>query len=279
MIAILQLISADASLLGWIQQMERQVAESDFLAQLSGHLNLGDLRMKRSENAIARAEYGKALEIASNERLTARRESDLREYALATSYAGLAQAKLGNAADAFALSEESLRYASDSPERWNTYANTMTELDKPERLSARRGMPWRSLRRATTSSISRSINTTGLFADRVESEHGSRKAAERDCVATLRSDAFSALRHSIEQSESFEIIRPRAASSRLYITVLNRSQLRPASCMRIAARSNARRAIPHSWRRATADCARGDGATRLPLISTPRPSTRIPFAL
>src|SRR4029077_5783212 len=80
-----------------LQQMQRQVETSrDFVSQLSGHLNIGDLRMARNETALARAEYAKALDITSNERSAARRASDLTRYATATSYAALAEAKLGD---------------------------------------------------------------------------------------------------------------------------------------------------------------------------------------
>src|SRR5207248_7899634 len=88
-----------------IQQMEEQVARSkDFLSQLSGHLNLGDLRTTRNESALAHSEYARALEIASNERVAARRASEMTRYATATSYAALAAAKLHDAAKAFELS-------------------------------------------------------------------------------------------------------------------------------------------------------------------------------
>ena len=71
-----------------IKQMEQQIARSpDFVSQLSGRLNLGDLRALRNENVLARAEYLKANEIAANERLAARKASDLTRYATATSYA------------------------------------------------------------------------------------------------------------------------------------------------------------------------------------------------
>ena len=59
-----------------IQQMEQQIARwHDFVSQLSGHFNLGDLRLTRNENALARAEYAKALQLAADERLAARRAS------------------------------------------------------------------------------------------------------------------------------------------------------------------------------------------------------------
>ena len=112
-----------------IQQMERQVARStDFLSQLSGHLNLGDLRASRNETALARAEYAKAYDIAANERITARMASAMARYAHATSTAALAEAKLGDAAHSFALAEEAIRYTSDSAMTWNLYANTMSLL-------------------------------------------------------------------------------------------------------------------------------------------------------
>ena len=120
-----------------IQQMERQIAQSrDFVSQLSGHLNLGDLRLTRNETAAARNEYAKALEIALNERVAARRTSDLTRYATATSYAALAHAKLGDAADAFALSEEAMRYSSDSAKSWNLYASTMSQLHIPAKAAS-----------------------------------------------------------------------------------------------------------------------------------------------
>ena len=84
-----------------LQQMQRQVERSrDFLSQVSGRLNLGDVRLARNETALARAEYAKALEAASKERLEARRTSSMSRYADATSYAALASAKLGDRARA-----------------------------------------------------------------------------------------------------------------------------------------------------------------------------------
>src|SRR6478672_3214343 len=70
-----------------IARMKQQIATShDFLSQLSGHLNLGDLYLTRSETATARAEYAKALAIAGNEALDARKASDITRYATAVAY-------------------------------------------------------------------------------------------------------------------------------------------------------------------------------------------------
>src|SRR5687767_3220587 len=107
-----------------IQQMEKQLANTrGFEAQLSARLNLGDARAARSEQSLARAEYAKALDLATKERLDARRESSMTRYAIATSYAALAQARLRRDAEAFALLEEAVRYTSNDPETWNLYAS------------------------------------------------------------------------------------------------------------------------------------------------------------
>ena len=46
-------------------QMEKQLARSrEFEAQLSGRLNLGDVRAARNELSLARAEYLKAADLA-----------------------------------------------------------------------------------------------------------------------------------------------------------------------------------------------------------------------
>ena len=114
-----------------LQQMQRQVERSkNFISQVSGRLNLGDVRMTRNETSLARAEYRKALDAATKERLDARAASKLTRYATATSYAALASAKLGDDARAFELSEEALRYDSGSAKTWNLYASAMSLLGK-----------------------------------------------------------------------------------------------------------------------------------------------------
>ena len=73
-----------------IAQMQKQAASAkDFLSQLSAHLNLGDLYLTRNETATARSEYAAALDIAGNERLRARKSSEITQYATATAYAAL----------------------------------------------------------------------------------------------------------------------------------------------------------------------------------------------
>ena len=209
-----------------LQQMQRQVETSrDFVSQLSGHLNIGDLRMARNETTLARAEYAKALEIASNERSASRRASDLTRYATATSYAALAEAKLGDAAAAFALDEEAMRYSSDSAKSWNLYASTMAALGLPAKaISAARNA-------VTIASRENDPLDLAIYNDSLASALGDSPEAEAlliDVVKSLRSDAFADLRRQVARAESFEIYSTARGDVAAYISILNRAQLRLA---------------------------------------------------
>jgi hypothetical protein len=212
-----------------IQQMERQVARStDFLSQLSGHLNLGDLRLTRNETALARAEYTKALEIASNERLAARRASEITRYATATSYAALAAAKLGDAANAFELSEEAIRYTSDSAKSWNLYASAMSALVRPSKAAAasRNAV---AIAEREPDKLDLAIYKYSLASSLLELNQTSE--AEKllvDVVNSLRSETFAPLRRDVARTESFEIYSTARGDQAAYISILNRSQLRLA---------------------------------------------------
>ena len=210
-----------------IQQMEQQVARSkDFLSQLSGHLNLGDVRLTRNEKAIARAEYAKALEIAANERLAARRASEITRYAPATSYAALAEAKLGNAADAFALSEEAIRYTSDSAKSWNLYASAMTALGKPAKAgSASRNAV--AIASKENDKLDLAIYQYSLASSLLDlNQNAEAEKLLVDVVTSLRSRAFASLRRDVERTESFQIYSTARGEQSAYISLLNRSQLK-----------------------------------------------------
>jgi Tfp pilus assembly protein PilF len=212
-----------------IQQMERQVAQSrDFLSQLSGHLNLGDLRLTRNETGAARAEYSKALDIASNERLAARRASNLTRYSTATSYAALAEAKLGNPADAFALSEEAMRYSSDSAKSWNLYASAMSALHMPAKAaSASRNAVAIAVRDGDRLDLA--IYQYALASSLLElNQTAEAEKLLMDVVSSLRSEAFASLRREVARTESFEIYSTARGDAPAYISILNRSQLRLA---------------------------------------------------
>jgi hypothetical protein len=213
-----------------IPQMERQLAESrDFEAQLSGRLNLGDVRAARSELTLARNEYRKALELAERERLAARRASSLTRYANATSYAALAQAKLGRETEAFALLEETARYASDDAEGWNLYASAMRTLRQPRKaVAAARNAVAIAMRGARPLDLNlyRHALATALLEANEPAE------AERLLVTvteSLRSRDFETLQREVARQESFEVYSSARGDVAAYVSLLNRAQLRLAS--------------------------------------------------
>jgi hypothetical protein len=220
-----------------IAQMQQQLARShDFLSQLSGHLNLGDARLTRSESALARREYAQAFEIASDERLDARRASDLARYATATSYAALAEAKLGHDAPAFALSEEAIRYESGSAKTWNLYASTMSLLGKPAKAASASRNAVALARRDLAQSpdignrIDLAIYQYALASALIGT--GQTGDAERllvEVTSSLRSPAFDSLKRDVARREAFEIYSSARGEAASYISLLNRSQLRLAS--------------------------------------------------
>ncbi len=215
-----------------IAQTRAQIARSrDFLTQLSGHLNLGDLYTTRNETATAREEYARALAIAMRDRVDARRGSDMTRYSTATGYAGLAQAKLGRGGDAFALLDESIRYAADSAKSWNVYASAMTILDKPAKaVAAARNavaIAERDLQREPSLA-----NRLDLAIDRYTlANAGGEQAELRNVVESLRSPAFEPLRRQVAREEAFEIYSTARGEAAAYLSLLNRAQLRLAAVL------------------------------------------------
>jgi tetratricopeptide (TPR) repeat protein len=206
-----------------IAQMERQAATAkDFLSQLSAHLNLGDLHLTRNENAVARAEYRKAIEIASSQRTTTRQAGDIAKYATATMYAGLAHAKLGDERDTFELLDEATRYAADDAKTWNLYASAMTILGFPEKAAA-----------TARNAVTIAEHEPGKKLDLAIYQYALAKNVPRDeaiallerIVASLKSSEFDALRREVARSESFEIYSTARGEGPAYISLLNRSQL------------------------------------------------------
>lgn len=210
-----------------MQQMEKQVAQQHgFISQLSGHLNLGDLRLARNETKLATEEYAKVLEIATRERGDARKASDMSRYADATAYAALAEAKLSHDAEAFVLGEEALRYASDSARTWNLYANAMVLLHRPAKaVSAERNAV-----ALATEPIDVAIYKYALAASLIDL--GQRDEAKQllvDVVTALKSKEFASVRSNVARNEMFEIYSSARGEESAYVTLLNRSQLRLAA--------------------------------------------------
>lgn len=213
-----------------IAQMEKQLARSKgFEAQLSGRLNLGDVRASRGETKLAQDEYRTAARLAAAERRNARLGSALTRYAQATSYAALAEAKLGHAERAFALLEESLRYGSDDAETWNLYASAMRIAGRGNKaVSAARNAVAISARKddALDVAVYQHALATALVE---EGQTDEAEALLETIVATLRSNAFASLRAEVERTESFEVYSSARGDVAAFVSLLNRAQLRLAA--------------------------------------------------
>ncbi|MGN6185741.1 MAG: hypothetical protein ACTHQM_19060 [Thermoanaerobaculia bacterium] len=212
-----------------LAQMEKQLATSrSFEAQLSGRLNLGDVRAARNELTLARDEYAKALQLAERERKDARLDSSLSRYAVATSYAALAQAKLNRPNDAMALLEEALRYASDDPETWNLYSSAMRILGKPQKAvsAARNAVAVVDPAKKLDVAVYQHALATSLL------EAGEEREAQtllETVTETLRSKTFERLQNEAARLESFEIYSSARGDVAAYVSLLNRAQLRLAA--------------------------------------------------
>lgn len=222
-----------------IAQTKQQIATSrDFLTQLAGRLNLGDLYASRNEPATARDEYARALDIAARERQESRRASDLTRYATATAYAGLAHAKLGEERRAFEMMEESIRYTADSAKSWNLYASAMTVLRKPEKAaSAARNavsITTADLRKSPSvpTRLDLAIYQYSLASSLIESEHDTEaESLLRTSLDALRSHDFDAIQRDVARSESFQIYSSARGDAAAYLAIANRAGLRLASLL------------------------------------------------
>ena len=222
-----------------IAQMKQQIATSrDFLSQLSGHLNLGDLYLTRSETATARSEYATALGIAGRESLSARKASDITRYATAVAYAALANAKLGNDGASFAAAEEAIRYTSGSAKSWNLYSTAMTLLRKPAKAAsaARNAVAIASREVAKSPAVANRIDLAvyqySLASSLIES--GNAVDAERllrTVTSSLRSDDFASLRRDVARNESFQIYSSARGDQSAYLSLVNRAGLRLAALL------------------------------------------------
>ena len=222
-----------------IAQMKQQIARShDFLSQLSGHLNLGDLYATRTEMTTARTEYAQALKIANDEAIAARKASDITRYATAVMYAALSDAKLGNSDGAFTNAEEAIRYTSSSAKSWNLYSTAMTLLRTPRKAvaAARNAVAIAKNEVAQSASVANRLDlavyeytlATSLI-DTGESDEAKRLL--RTITAELRSDNFASLRREVARTESFEIYSSARGDAAAYLSLLNRAGLRLAALL------------------------------------------------
>jgi tetratricopeptide (TPR) repeat protein len=220
-----------------LRQMEALASRAtDYLSQLSAHLNLGDVRASRGESALSRAEYERALSLSERERIAARRDSTLGRYTIATAYAGLAQAKLGRADAAFDDLEEAIRYGSDSGRIWNLYSTSMALLGLPRKAvaSARNAVEIARGALAAADSASHRLDlavyqyalASALLDGKNPAALEEAAGMLRSVIDALQSSQFRSLRNDIARAEAFEIYSTARGDTSSYIALLNRSHLK-----------------------------------------------------
>src|SRR5438552_11004634 len=210
-----------------IRTMQAQaMVAKDFSTQVSAHLNLGDLRLTCNETSLAQQEYTTALQAAEKERTSQREKGQLFEYAKATLFAGVAEAKLGHEGRAFELLEEGIRYTPDDARSWNVYANGMAALHLPGKAAS----VARNAVALETRPIDLAIDQYSLAISLDESGQ-SAEATQlfESVIASLRSSKFDALRRDVARQEAFETYSTVRSDIAAYLTVLNRSQLQLAN--------------------------------------------------
>lgn len=222
-----------------IAQMQSQLAHSkDFVSQLSAHLNLGDLRVSRNERVLATREYEAAETLAMQERITARRASDLTQYANATAYAAIAAARLGSRSRSLSLIEEALRYESGSAKTWNLAASSysMLSLDAKTESAAKNAIAIAEAAVARDASIANRLDLevyrhtlAGALVQQRKSEQAETLLAR--IAGELDAAPFEALRREVAKSESFEIYSTARGDVAAWLSLVNRVNLRLASLL------------------------------------------------
>jgi tetratricopeptide (TPR) repeat protein len=219
-----------------IETVRRQIAgQRDPQAQIAAWLNLGDLLMNRSHSREAREAYQTAFELASTARVDARHASDMTRYGRSTSYAALAQARLGSRGAAFDLFEESLRYLGDSPVSWNLYASGLLVLGQfePSAAAARNAVAiaQRSGGESASAQLDLSVYRYTLASALAGTSAGRAEAVTEleAIIATLESSRFDRIRRQVTAQESFEIFSTTSSNPAAYLSLLLRSRLKLSS--------------------------------------------------
>lgn len=208
-------------------------------ALIAAHLNLGDLYLSRREGTKARDEYRDALAIAQKERIASRTRSDLDGYAVATSYAGLANAKLGKNDAAFESFEEAVRYVSDSPATWNLYSSAMRIIrDNDKAIAAARNAV--AIEGSSTNAdsgvaalLDLQVYRYALASALLDKDGCAKCRAEafmllEQVIGALESARFDDVRRVIAREEQFEIFSTTRGDPASYLSLLNRSRLQLA---------------------------------------------------
>src|SRR5205823_5977586 len=155
-----------------------------------------------------------------------RENGQLIEYAKATLFAGVAEAKLGHEARAFELLEEGIRYRPDDARSWNVYANGMGSLH----LTRKGASVSRNAIALEQKPMDLAIGQYSL-AIALDDAGETAEATQllETVIASLRSNKFDALRRDVAKQEAFETYSTVRSDTAAYLTVLNRSQLQLAN--------------------------------------------------
>jgi len=210
-----------------IKTMQAQAASAnDFSTQVSAHLNLGDLRTTRNETELAHQEYTTALAAAQRERKEMREDAQAAEYAIATIFAGIAEAKLGHQERAFELLEEAIRYNAEDPHLWNDYSSGMGAMH----LARRAASAARNAVALESSPLELALDQYSLAISLDEAgDNAEAMKLLESVIASLKSSKFNLLRRDVARHESFETYSTVRTDVAAYLTVLLRSQIQLAN--------------------------------------------------
>jgi len=205
-----------------IREMQAQAASAhDFSTQVSAHLNLGDLRESRNEHTLATQEFTTALRAAQTERTASRNNGQPGQYAVATMYAGMAEAKLGHPTRALELLDEGIRYAGDNATLWNVYASAMGSL----KLAKKAVSAARIAVALDKSPIDQIINRYSLALGLDDAgESAEAIATLESLIADLHSKDFDRIRREAANKEAFTNYSTVRTDVTAYLTILVRAQ-------------------------------------------------------
>jgi tetratricopeptide (TPR) repeat protein len=222
-----------------IRQTEEEARRaSTFEAKVMARVNLGELRSERNESTAAQREFETALQLARDERDTARRARDLPRYALACSWSGVALARLDRGSEAFAVLEEATRYSADSPGVWNFYSVAMLRLGLHEKAvgAARISVAAAERRMVLRPTVHEmlQLNVYRLALANGLSDGGDIATDEveqilRGITDSLDSDALQSLRKNLGKHEEFQILTAPTTDSGMYLSTFNRAHMRLAA--------------------------------------------------
>jgi len=222
-----------------IRQMEESARRApDFDTKVAARLNLGELRRERNESAASQREFETVLQLSRDERDRARRDHDLSRYALACGWSGLALARLGRGAEAFAMLEEAVRYSADSPGLWNFYSVAMFHLERSTkaigaaRISVAAAERRTALRADVRDLLELNVDRYALAEGLLDGhDPAAAKEAEellRRITESLDSDRFAPLRKGVGKREEFQVLTAATTESGIYLSIFNRSHMRLA---------------------------------------------------